>query len=347
MLAGAGLELAEQVLQMPFHGFFTDIQRQGDLLVRQVTCEQLQDFAFLGCQQPAGRHRAGRQWRRRGGWCALRSGRGYLVPDLAQPFEQLRVGVFDNPPQAVFLGQADRFTQAGQAVAARLVERQCLEQFDLHDFTAATNALGCFTGTLQQFQHPLPVTLHMGDIGLGQHHHQGQFRPEQACLFMRDLRHLGIEPAPQCQAGIGPALQRVQANLLGQGGNAETRNAALFTEHEQRLEQVITTMALALQDRQARGGDKTQYNRIRRSQALDHVQTVGQDRGGFLQLIALEQHCSQSAGQHHRHRTASANVLFGASQAVAQRSFGRHEATFADIAEAHHPFAKTADGVQA
>ncbi|MNO08794.1 hypothetical protein D3C81_2316390 [compost metagenome] len=54
MLAGAGLELAEQVLQVPFHGFLADIQRLGDLFVRQVARQQLKHLAFLGGEQTAG-----------------------------------------------------------------------------------------------------------------------------------------------------------------------------------------------------------------------------------------------------------------------------------------------------
>ncbi|MCY1356107.1 hypothetical protein D9M68_619300 [compost metagenome] len=56
MLAGAGLELAEEVLQVPLHGFLADIQRLGDLLVRQIARQQLEDFALLGGEQAARRH---------------------------------------------------------------------------------------------------------------------------------------------------------------------------------------------------------------------------------------------------------------------------------------------------
>ncbi|MNO82089.1 hypothetical protein D3C76_733510 [compost metagenome] len=54
MLASACLEFSKEVFQVPLHGFFTDMQRLGNLLVRQVACEQLQDFSLLGCKQAAG-----------------------------------------------------------------------------------------------------------------------------------------------------------------------------------------------------------------------------------------------------------------------------------------------------
>lgn len=54
MLASTRLEFSKEVFQVLFHGFSTDIQRLGNLLVRQVASEQLQDCSLLGCEQAAG-----------------------------------------------------------------------------------------------------------------------------------------------------------------------------------------------------------------------------------------------------------------------------------------------------
>lgn len=54
MLASTRLEFSKEVFQVPFHGFSSDIQRLGNLLVRQVASEQLQDCSLLGCEQAAG-----------------------------------------------------------------------------------------------------------------------------------------------------------------------------------------------------------------------------------------------------------------------------------------------------
>ncbi|MCY1272821.1 hypothetical protein D9M70_214150 [compost metagenome] len=256
------------------------------------------------------------------------------------------MGVLEDTLQTVLLGQADRLQQARQPVRARFAQRQGLEQLDLDHLAATAQALGNPVGILQHTQHGRPVTLGQRNIGTGDTGHHAQLLPEQAAPFAGGLRQPLLEPAPERPAGVGAAPQRMQADLLTQGLHAEARNVPLLAQGEQRIEQVLAAMGLTLQRGQPRRAEEAHHDHGRRGHPLDHIQPVGQHGRGFPGLAALQQHRGQGTGQHHRHRAAPADILFGLQQAAAQRGLGRDHAPLAQVSHAHDPFADAAQRIE-
>ncbi|MCY1532162.1 hypothetical protein D9M68_674150 [compost metagenome] len=175
---------------------------------------------------------------------------------------------------------------------------------------------------------------------------QAQLRAQQASKLPDFVRHPLIEALPQGLAGFRMSTDRMQVNLLAQGGNAETRDTSGLAQREQFLEQVVATIRLPLQHRQARRRQVAEHDRVRRRQPRQHIQAVGQYGTGLLRGIALQQYGGQPSRQDHGHRAAPADILIGAGQAETQRVLGGDHLAFPPIGDADDPLAEATNGIQ-
>src|SRR5690349_16314072 len=104
LFARPGVELGEQVLDVPLDGLFADLHRAADLLVGEVACEQLEHLALLRSQRHARRRSRPRRVarrRRRAHRRRERPGRAGSAEHLARPAVELGVAVGEDALPAV------------------------------------------------------------------------------------------------------------------------------------------------------------------------------------------------------------------------------------------------------
>src|SRR5574338_1496134 len=174
MLAGAGVELAEEVLEVPLHRFLPHCHGLGDFLVGEIAGQQFQHLPLLGRQHHAG-HRPGagraalhRRAREPGG--GYRWGRyaGILRGDPAGPVGQRRMGIGEGSRQTIGLSQSHGFPQQGAAVLALAVDGEGPQGHDLDGHPAQLESPADGGGAVQDLQGGVPFLIGEGQVSMGQ-----------------------------------------------------------------------------------------------------------------------------------------------------------------------------------
>ncbi|MNY09940.1 hypothetical protein D3C86_1428910 [compost metagenome] len=176
---------------------------------------------------------------------------------------------------------------------------------------------------------------------------QGQFGAQQAAWFADEVGQQLVEALPQGLAGFAVAAQGVLAQLFGQRADAQAGHLPGFADGEQFVEQVVGTVGLPLQGRQARRADIALDDRLGGGQARQQVQAIGEYGAGLGLGVAFEQHVGQGRGHQQGDAAASADILVGLAQAGAQRPLGAEHLALPEIRQAELPVAMAAYGIHA
>ncbi|MCY1231625.1 hypothetical protein D9M72_440800 [compost metagenome] len=186
-----------------------------------------------------------------------------------------------------------RLPQARQAILARLLESQGLEQQGLDPFTPPPHPAGQFVESGCRGQQFAPAALRQQHISACDAGMQAQFRRQQAVGIMEARGNHLLEPAPEHLAGLRPALQRMQPDLLAKGDHAEARDSPFIAERVQRLEQIMAAVHLPGQSGQPGRRDESVDDGIGTGQPFDHIQAVRQYGSRLAEFIPLQQHRRQ------------------------------------------------------
>src|SRR5215510_11742771 len=145
--ASAGGELAEQVLEVPLDRLLADFHGEGDLLVREVAGEQLENLPFLRGEHHARHHARGRclalgghpdRAARRDSWAGSVGCSGRA----SRPVAERRMGIDEEPRETVGFGEVDRLLEEREAVLGVAVQRERTQRHDLDPYAPEVQRLG-------------------------------------------------------------------------------------------------------------------------------------------------------------------------------------------------------------
>src|SRR5262245_32256944 len=229
VLARAGGELAEQVLEVPLDSLLAHFHGEGDLLVREVAGEQLENLPFLWSEHHARDHsrgrclalcghpdRAARRESRAGGvGCSALGCAG-----APRPVAERGMGIDEEPRETVGFGEVGRLLEEREAVLGVAVQGERTQRHDLDAYAPEVQRLGEGACALQDLDRTGPVLRRDGGVGPGErspHFHAAL--PELALRKVIAREEL-VDLRAQRAARLGAEPPRVQADLVSQAGDA-------------------------------------------------------------------------------------------------------------------------------
>ena len=188
-------------------------------------------------------------------------------------------------------------------------------------------------GARQRLERAAPVLRRDGRVALRQLAQHVDAAPPQPALRQRRVGQQRVDLRAQVAAGLGAEAPRVQAHLVGQAGDAQARQPARHADGIERAEQLERAVLGALGRRDARHRAVAEQHRLGQAAALEHVEPVGQQRGGLVGLVALPQRRGQQRRQHAGERAAPAEVGLGARQRRPQQLLGQQHLAFPQVGQ--------------
>ena len=126
------------------------------------------------------------------------------------------------------------------------------------------------------------------------------------------------------------------ADLLAQADDRHARDTAAFGDFAQRAERIERAAFIALAERQVGQRSIGHKDRVRRADALDHIEPVGQQRTRPRGLIALEHRAGQDGSEHRGDRASTTGIALGLLHRELQQLIGACRSSFPQVAEPDH-----------